>query len=178
MAVTVGSSDAILSGAVGGSGTATPLPTFVEVLTRGNWDGLELELFPPDSQDAPPEELLGDEVPMHPNYPIVPQRSSNRLNFRTDNKTWKVVQKSKNKWGHEFITIQFTIIKAAYMKTFYQFLEDNAGKVVSFSTPGFQPFLRTTETNPVYIKNFSKPQRVKPKTYTISVTLLCDPNQK
>ena len=175
MAVTEGSFDAILSGAVGGGGSNSPLPTFTEALTRGHWDGLDLDLFPPL---APASELIGGRAPIHPTYPIVPQRSSNRLSHRTDNKAWKVVQKSKNKWGHEFITIQFVIVNASYMNTFYQFLEDHAGELVLFSSPGYQPFMRASESNPAYIKSFSKPQRISPKTYNISITLLCDPNQK
>ena len=43
MAVSIGSYDAILSGAVGGDGSNAPLPSFTEVLTEGHWDGLDID---------------------------------------------------------------------------------------------------------------------------------------
>lgn len=173
MAVTAGSSDAVLSGAVGGSGPDSPLATATEGLTRGMWDGFDFPAFPPTPGTG---EEVGLEIPIHPSYPIIPQRANNRITFRTDDKTWKVTQKSENLWGHEFITLQFTVVNAKYLKTLIQFLKDNAGKTVLFSHQGYTPFMTALEETNVIIKNYSSPQRIKPKTYVMSVTILKDPN--
>ena len=115
---------------------------------------------------------------MHPKYPIVPQRSSNRLNHRTDDKTWKVTQKSATIWGHQFSTVQFVIVNAAYAKTLLAFLKENAGKTVLYMHTGYNPFMNSLNETQAIIKSYSAPQRIKPNTYNISITFLCDQNLK
>ena len=166
MTVIAGSIKATLSSAVGGDGPASPLATAIEGLTEGHWDGIAENIFPPAGVDF---EIL---------YPIIPQANSNRFTFRDDRKSWKNVQKSENKWQHEFNTIQMRLVDAKKdMATVQQFIEDNAGKVVSLVLPGVQAFLRPDETNSVFIKKISKPVREKENTYKISITFLLDPNQ-
>lgn len=176
MAVIIGSPDAILSGAVGGNGGVTdPLPDSTEGLTRGHWSGLSSDVFPPPpggGEGAGP----GNQLPIHPLYPIIPERKNNKILFRTDKKNWVNTQKSATTWSHEAITIQYRIVEASYMNTFYAFIESHKGQLVELSTPGYQPFLRADESNLVYILKVTEPVRVKPKTYEVSVTFLFNPN--
>lgn len=175
MAVVAGSPDAILSGAVGGNGGVTdPLADGVEGLTDGHWSGLDAPEFPPV---APIGEAVGDEKPIHVLYPIVPERATNKLLFRNDNLGWEKTQKSEEEWSHQFNTIQFRIVNAPYMNTFYQFCEDNKGKLVNLVLPGVQPFLKSSEENLVYIKDFSKPVRENHVNYRIDVLVLLNPNE-
>ena len=174
MAVSAGSFHAILTGGIAGNnGTDDPLPSSEEGVTRGHWDGLGAPTLPPP---PPPGQGVGNLAPIELLYPMVPKHTRNKLLFRTDNKNWVGVQKSINRWGHEFITLKYRIHKAVYMDTFYKFLEDNAGKIITLDTPGVQPFMRATESNEAYIKKFTRPKREKQKTWRIDVTFLHNPN--
>lgn len=163
MAVTIGSYEAILSGAVGGNGSATPLPSFTEVLTRGHWDGLDTNVFPPVGADY---EVL---------YPIPPQGNTNHHVHRMDDGRWKVVKKSKDDWRHEPVTLQFRI-RASSLATWFDFLLDNKNKEISLAICGIQPFLRTDVTNVVRIIDYTSPVREKEEIYKMSITFLYDPN--
>lgn len=157
------------------------------VTTGGIEDGLDTSLLGTygwlafdTTPDFPPPPASGEDVgglaPIEVLYPIIPERSLNTMLFRTDLKNWQRVQKSNVIWSHEFITIQFRIVKASYMNTFYAFLEANKGNLVQLNIPGVQPFLRTTESNLAYIRKFSKPLRENHVKYRIDVTFLLNPS--
>lgn len=177
MAVVAGSPDAILSGAVGGNGGVTdPLPDSTEGLTRGHWSGLDLDQFPPLPSN-PPAGWPANCIPLEPIYPIVPERKNNTLTFRTDNKAWKDVQKSEQAWSHEVNKLKYKVVNAFYLKDIVDFIKSHKGQLVNLSTPGVQPFMKTSELNAVFIKSYSKPKRIAPKTYTIDILFLFDPNE-
>jgi len=179
MAVTVGSFEAILSDGVGGNGGVTdPLPDNTEGLTDGLWSGLDLDVFPPPWTSNVPAGWDGTNIlPIEPVYPIVPERKTNTLAFRTDQKIWKSVQKSLNKWSHEVNVLQYKLHRSAYMEDVYGFIKSHKGQLVQLSTPGIQPFMRLPELNDVYIKSITKPIRTTEKTYTFNILFLFDPNQ-
>ena len=104
-------------------------------------------------------------------YAIPISAKSNQLVFPRDNKAWEKVQKSAQKWRHEYTTIRFRV-RDTYIGTFYTFHVVNKAKIVSLTIPGVQPFVRANETNNVFIIDIKKPTLELPKHYTMSVTYL------
>ena len=165
MAVAIGSYQAILSGAVGGNGSNTPLPSFTEVLTEGEWDGLDTDVFPPVAL-ADSYEVL---------YPIPPQGAVNIISCRTDNGVWKRTQKAQSMWRHETIILQFRI-KAEAISDWLTFLDTNKGKEFTLAICGVQPFIRSSTTNVVRLVDYTSPTREFSKGYKMSILFLYDPN--
>lgn len=166
MAVKVGDAGAILSGGVGRL-AALAIPSPEEVLTRGHWTGTVSGVFPPDGISA-----LGSVEIL---YPIQPLMDASRMVYRTDSLSWKVVNKSESKWRHEMVTLSYRVHRNSF-PDFYNALIENKGSVITLNTPGVQPFIRSDETNRVYVTQIGKPIREKEFHWRIAVTFLRDPN--
>jgi hypothetical protein len=166
MPVTVGDPAAILSGGIGRLAEGVPA-SHEEILTRGHWTGQVSLVFPPEGIDGfGMVELL---------YPIEPQMNANRMVYRTDALTWKVVRKSESNWRHEIVTLNYRVHRDAF-PLFYNALIENKGKVITLVTPGVQPFIRPDEENPAYVLNIGKPVREKEFFWRMGVTFLRNPN--
>jgi hypothetical protein len=166
MPVTVGDAGAILSGGVG---RLAPLaiPSPEEVLTRGHWTGVISGVFPPEGISS-----LGSVEIL---YPIQPMMDASRMVYRTDSLSWKVVNRSENKWRHELVTLNYRVHRNAFPE-FYDALLENKGSVLTLNTPGVQPFIRSDETNQVFVTQVGRPIREKEFHWRIAVTFLRDPN--
>ena len=166
MPVSIGNPGAILSGGVGHLALGESA-SHEEILTRGHWTGRVSLVFPPDGiEDLGMVELL---------YPIEPQMDANRLAYRTDALTWKVVEKSETRWRHEIVTLNYRVHRDAF-PLFYDTLIENKGKVITLVTPGVQPFIRPDEENPVYVVRIGKPAREFEFFWRIAATFLRNPN--
>lgn len=166
MPVTVGDPGSILTGGIGRL-AAGETATNEEILTRGHWTGQVSLVFPPDGiEGLGMVELL---------YPIEPQLNANRLVYRTDTLSWKVVSKSESHWRHEIVTLNYRVHRDAF-PVFYNTLFENKGKVITLVTPGVQPFIRPDEENPAYVLNIGKPVREKEFFWRMAVTFLRNPN--
>lgn len=104
-------------------------------------------------------------------YPILPSAKSNINVFRKDSMEWRPVQKSEHKWRHEFVTLRFKV-RDSLINDFYNFHVTNKGILVQLSTPGINPFIRSSEVNNVFIFDFSKPRLEKQKSFMMSVTYI------
>ena len=104
-------------------------------------------------------------------YPVKPDPKSNVLVWPQDSREWKTLQKSASAWRHEYVSLKFRINDENY-PTFLSFLVANQGKIVTLYFPGMQPFIRSTESNDVYLKTFSRPSLVLPLQWETTVLFL------
>ena len=107
-------------------------------------------------------------------HPIQPATRTNKIVYSQDSKAWAKVQKSASEWHHELWTGRFRI-QSANMSAMVTFLDTNKAVSITLNLPGIQPFIRTAESNSVYIVPGSfKPEREEdqPMHYVFSLTFL------
>lgn len=104
-------------------------------------------------------------------YPIPVNIKSNRHIYRKDNLVWRGVTKSSSLWRRETTTLRFRI-KYDDFPAFYQFHVTNKGNLVRLDTDGYQPFLRASESNYIYILGYTEPVLELSRHYSMSVTYI------
>lgn len=102
-------------------------------------------------------------------YPIQPTALGNTIVYRKGNGQFVQVKKSASLWRAEVVTLRHRG-QETVMEELYTFLVLNKGLIVTMTTCGFQPFIRTEETNDVYIISFSAPERINAQIWELSVT--------
>lgn len=104
-------------------------------------------------------------------YPIVPFSKTNRAVFRDGNGHYKPIVKYGATWKHEFCTLNFQVRYDSVSEAI-DFLRTNKGQSVSYSISGVQMFIRSDETNNVYIISYTKITREKQFYSKFSVTFM------